>query len=396
MTTTHTSSPRRRRSRQQLLEVIRREGGVTRNDLRLLTGLSRSAVAEAVQDLLDERLVSEDLLAPGGKGAGRGRPSALLVATPSTGLVVGLDFGHEHIAVGVADTSGTVLAQQWLDVGVDEDPQRSLDAACGAATRLLAQIGRSPGQVRAVAAGIPAPIDPDTQRVRRDSVLPAWADVDIRDELGARFGAPVVVENDATMGALGERRFGAARGLRDIVYVKASEGIGAAVLLGGAVHRGSGGLSGEIGHLRLADNGLWCRCGNRGCLETVLSSQLVERRVRDARLHCPDPVHPLRSCADDPVVSAFVTEAGRTLGRVLADLCTWINPSGLVLGGVLGSAGAPMIEGVRESVARFTPLTVSEGLDIRTAQLGLRSELLGCVATAIQEALLLSSAEGAA
>jgi predicted NBD/HSP70 family sugar kinase len=393
MTPSHRASPRRRRSRQHLLEVIRREGGVTRADLKLLTGLSRSAVAEAVQDLLDERLISEDVLAPGGKGSGRGRPSALLVATPRGGLVLALDFGHEHVAVAVADTTGKVLAQQRLEVSVDENPEATLDAAAGTSTRLLGRLGRSLEHVRAGAAGIPAPLDVDTNQVRPDSVMGAWASIDIAAELSSRFNAPVAVANDASMGAIGERRFGAARGMRDFVYVKASEGIGAALVLGGAVHKGSFGLAGEIGHLRYADEGQWFRCGTRGCLETVLSSALVERRVRDARLPSPDPVHPLRDCADDPVVSAFVTEAGRTLGRVLADLCTWINPTGIVLGGVLGSAGAPMVEGVRQSVDRFTPTIATQSLEIKAAQLGLRSELLGCVAAAIQEALFIGEEE---
>src|SRR6478736_10379956 len=109
MNTPESPSARRQRSRQQLLEVIRRENGVTRADLSLITGLSRSAIAEAVQDLLNDRLVAEDVLEAGGKGAGRGRPSALLVATPPSGVVVGVDFGHDHVGVAVASTEGDVL-----------------------------------------------------------------------------------------------------------------------------------------------------------------------------------------------------------------------------------------------------------------------------------------------
>ena len=111
MNTPESPSARRQRSRQQLLEVIRRENGVTRSDLSLITGLSRSAVAEAVQDLMNERLVAEDVLAAGGKGVGRGRPSALLVASGGDGFVVGIDFDHERVTVAVAQIDGQIRAE---------------------------------------------------------------------------------------------------------------------------------------------------------------------------------------------------------------------------------------------------------------------------------------------
>jgi predicted ArsR family transcriptional regulator len=105
-------SARRQRSRQQLLTVIRRENGLTRADLSLITGLSRSAVAEAVQDLLNERLIAEDVLAAGGRGAGRGRPSALLVAAGGSAHVVGVDFDHDRVAVAVATPAGQISAEE--------------------------------------------------------------------------------------------------------------------------------------------------------------------------------------------------------------------------------------------------------------------------------------------
>lgn len=385
-------SARRLRSRQRLLELIRRESGVTRADLSLITGLSRSAIAEAVQDLLNDHLIAEDVLEPGGKGAGRGRPSALLVATAPSGVVLGVDFSHDRVAVAVASTEGEVLAEQSAEVNVDVQGRAALDAAAGMASRLLGHLGVGSGDVRSVAAGIPAPLDVQTSQIRAVSIMPGWTDLNPANELSSMFGRKVAAFNDAELGAQGEMRFGAARGLRDFVYIKASEGIGASVVLNGSIYRGSLGLSGEIGHTRIGDQnqGLWCRCGNRGCLETVVSSDLARDRMRAAGIRSDDPVFPLAGVSADPVTSTIVTEAGRTLGRVLADLCNWLNPAGIVLGGALGTAGRPFVDGVRESINRYAHPSAADAVEVKAAQLGLRSELLGAIAVASHEALYLN------
>ena len=391
MTTSELPSPRRQRSRQHLLEIIRRENGVTRADLILLTGLSRSAIAEAVQDLLSDRLITEDVLDAGGKGAGRGRPSALLMPATAGGTVVGIDFDHDHVAVAIADTEGRVGAEQWTAVDVDARADAALDVASGMVRHLLSQANLSITDVRSVAAGIPAALDVRSKRIHSSSVLSGWVGMDPEQELFSRLGRPVSVANDADLGAQGELRFGAARGARDFLYIKASEGIGAGLVLNGATYRGSMGIAGEIGHTRLNDQGNWCRCGNRGCLETVISSVLVRERMRELRVaDGADPNFPLSQANTHPVAARFVTETGRTLGRVLADLCNALNPALIVLGGELGTAGGALVDGVRESINYYAQPATAQSLDIRSAHLGLRSELLGAVAHATQQALYLA------
>lgn len=379
-------SSRRLRSRQRLLEVIRREGGATRADLSRITGLSRSAIAEAAQDLLDDRLVTEDVLEPGGRGAGRGRPSALLVAVPPSGVVVGIDFGHDHVAVAVAETDGRVLGEQQTVLDVDLQARTALDAASMTTFRLLSSLGLTFGDVRSVVAGIPAPLDAEGNQINALQIMPGWVGLNPGDELSRLFGRPVTTMNDAELGAHGELRFGAARGLRDFVYLKASDGIGASLVLSGKVYRGAQGMSGEIGHTRVQDQSLLCRCGKRGCLETVVSSAVVIDRMRAAGLRPADERFPLADVESSTVLSTMVTDVGRTLGRVLADLCNWINPAAVVLGGALGTAGQPLVVGVRESINRYAHAGAAESLEIKTTQLGLRSELLGAVAVACQEA----------
>jgi len=384
-----TSSTRRQRSRQQLLEVIRRENGVTRADLSLITGLSRSAVADTVQDLLNERLIAEDVLAAGGRGAGRGRPSALLVAAGGTGSVVGIDFDHERVAVAVADTDGRIRGEKHAAVNVDSEAAAALDVAVGMVHRLLGQTGIGMPDIRAIAAGVPAPLDIRTNRIHSASVLTGWVGLDPAQELSNRLGRPVLIGNDADLGAVGELRFGVAKGARDFLYVKASEGIGAGLVLRGSVYHGATGAAGEIGHTRLGEQGAWCRCGNRGCLETVVSSTLVRQLMSELGIpRGHDDTFPLADAARHPVTGRFIAEAGRTLGRVLADLCNCLNPGMIVLGGELGTAGEPLADGVRESINRFAQPCTAAAVEVKVAALGLRSELLGAVSLAGQHAML--------
>jgi predicted NBD/HSP70 family sugar kinase/biotin operon repressor len=379
-------SSRRRRSREQLLATIRAGGGVSRAELRVLTGLSRSAVADGVQALLADGLVVEDA---GGAGAARGRPASLLHAAAPSGLVAGIDFGHAHVSAALARTSGAIVAERRSALDVDEHAAKALDTAAELVHGLLEETATAPADLLAVAAGIPGPLDLHSNRVRSPTILSGWVDVAPDAELERRIGRPVLVANDADMGARGELRFGAARGCRDFIYVKASHGIGAGLVLRGETYRGAVGVTGEIGHTQVAGAGNWCRCGNRGCLETVVSITEFRRQLAEARVEASVDDEPaLTAISGDPVAARLLAAAGRTLGRVLADLCNCLNPAAIVLGGELGAVGEPFARGVRESIDRSAQPAVAEAVDIRTAQLGLRSELLGAVATAAQAARL--------
>ena len=278
-------SARRRRTRQQLLVAIREHPGVTRGELSRLTGLSRSATAEGVQALLSQRRVAERRTNP---APGRGRPTTLLFPSAPEGFVGGIDFGHSHVFVAVADTSGRVLADECQTADVDQHSTDALDAAADLLMQCLAAAGLTVSDLAGVAAGIPCPLDADTGVVRSPTILADWVDLHPASELAARIGRPVHVDNDANMGARGEQHFGAAQGCRDCIYVKASHGIGAGLVLGGQTYRGT-----------------------------------------------------------------------------------------------LGTAGDPLLAGIRESIDRFAQPAAAHAVRIRAAELGLRAELFGAIAAAL-------------
>lgn len=385
-------SARRRRTREQLLAVLARHEALSRTELAALTGLSRSAVGACVADLVEDGLVGETP-ASDRPAAGPGRRAAVVRLRRGAGIVLGLDFGHTHVTAAVADTEGRILAERGETLDVDGQPEQAVDAGARLAAAALKDSGHTMDQVRGAAAGIPGPLDVRTSVVREPTILANWIGLDPAAELGRRLGRAVAVANDADMGAWAEHVYGAARGIDDLVYVKASHGIGAGLILGGRPYRGATGIAGEIGHTQLPGAINWCRCGNQGCLETVVSVGAVHRRLAhvlggafgEALEQGGAALPSMAELAASPAAARVFTDAGRTIGRVLADLINCLNPAAVVLGGELGAAGEPLVAGVRESVDRHAGQAGSGAVQVLAGRLGTRAELLGAVAAAIRQ-----------
>lgn len=383
MERTGQASARRERTRRLLLDEVQRRALASRAELGAATGLSHSAVAAGVADLLAAGLIEEDhSVGPAGV---RGRRPALLRPARPTGYVAGIDFGHMHVRIALADTAGRVVAEDMRVLDVDQHAVAALDTAADLVSAVLARADVESGQLLAVAAGIPGPLDRRRKVVTSPTILSSWIDFAPAAELGRRLRREVLIGNDADMGALGEKRFGSARGYSDFLYIKASHGIGASLVIGGRCYLGSRGFSGEIGHTQLPGALNHCRCGNRGCLESIVSVPEVRRQLGNTHLRddLSSAQQPLADIARDPVGSRVLMEAGRMVGRVVADGCNWFNPEAVILGGELGVSGPPFAEGFRESVDRYAQPATAEAVTVEIAGLGDRAEVMGSVAAAL-------------
>lgn len=371
--------PARERSRTLIYHLIRDVPGVTRPELIRQTGLSRTAVAHLVGKLIESGRVQEQHPELKGQGSGSGRPAGRLSATPSGSPVGALDFGHNHVWAAVADGSGQILADERMAIDVDQAAPDALDRSTSALRSLAQRLGVGP--LACVVAGIPGPVDSRNGLVQSPTILSGWVGLSPVREVRERLELPVFIENDAVLGARGELRKGAGRGYRDFLYVKASHGVGAGMVINGQPYRGATGLAGEIGHTQLANNMELCRCGNRGCLEAVVSVQAIRRQLAHTHPHLDAATVELNQL-DDPISGRMLGEAGRTIGRVLADLCNLFNPAAIIIGGELGASGPALIEGIRESILRFAQPATAAVIDVRAAELGTRAELVGALETA--------------
>ncbi len=369
----------REANRLRIVDELRRRGNATRGELSAATGLSRTTVTTLVAEMQARGLVVED-------GAAReddarpGRPAALLRLEAAAGAALGVDFGHSHVRVAVADLACTVLAERCIPFAVAQDAPAALDAAAQLAFATLRAAGVSPGQVVGAGMGLPGPLNPRTGTVSPSSILGGWAGVRPAGELAGRLGVPVALDNDANLGALAEMFLGAGRGVENLVYLKVSSGIGAGIIAGGRLHHGATGLAGEIGHVQLRPDGAVCRCGSRGCLETVAASAAVLellRPVLGAGLTLAEALEHTRS--GHTGARRVLADAGRAVGSAVADLCNALNPDAIVVGGDLSRAGDALVAGIRDAVDRRALPAAAGAVTVSAGALGERAEVLGAL-----------------
>lgn len=376
----------RERNRLRVVDALRRKGTATRSELARLTGLSRTTVATLVSDLQARGLVVEHPRGGSSRGASvaRGRPAGVLALDATVGAAIGVDFGHRHVRVAIADLSSTVLAEDVVELDVDHAAAAALDAAVELVDRVLAVSGTDPERVLGVGMGLPAPIDRRTGSVASANILEGWSGIRPAEELSSRLGLHVEIDNDANLGARAEHSFGAGRAYSDLVYIQLRAGIGSGLVIGGRLHYGVGGFAGEIGHIQVEPAGAVCRCGNRGCLETIASAEAIVAALRPSRGR-DLTVQGLIAFVQEGDVGAtrIVTDAGRAIGRVLADLCNYVNPACIIAGGDLAAAGPQLLDGIRDSIDRYALPAAAAAVEVRAGALGDRAEVLGALALVI-------------
>ena len=364
-------------SRLRVIEALFRRPGISRTQVGEDAGLSRPTVT-AVLDELELAGIIEQSAEPEDDARPRptGRPPIQIRLAPRAAFAVGLDFGHRHVRAALCDLSGQPVADAWSEAEVDSAPTASLDLAHELVRGLLERAAVDPADVIGVGMGLAAPVDAATGTAYVEGILPGWGGLRPAAEMEARLNLPVKLENDANVGALGERRFGVARGARDIAYVRLSAGIGLGLILNGEPYRGRLGIAGELGHVRaVADGGAVCRCGNRGCLETVASAAAVADSLG---VHVPR-VAELVHAGDERALRA-VAAAGEAVGTAMAAIVNVLNPELVVIGGELAGAGPVLLDPLRRAIAESVIAPSAAVVETRVGALGERAEVLGAAA----------------
>jgi predicted NBD/HSP70 family sugar kinase len=386
----------RRLGRVRVLRALSGSPGVSRAELVQQTGLARASVGAVLLDLIGAGLVREtpDPATPTPR---TGRPPQLLSLVPTAAYALGVDIGHDHVRAVLADLSGIPSWDGSERLDVDHHPGRTLQAATELIGRALAETGVPRDKILGLGLGIACPVDESRGELRAGGIMPGWAGVRPADELAGRTGLAVRIINDANACVLAEQRFGAARDSGDIVYLRLSSGIGAGVVSGGRMLLGHRGLAGELGHVTVEPNGALCRCGNRGCLETVASPAAIAallarswgRPVSDTDL---DGL--LRS--GDRGARRAIEDAGDAVGRVLASAVVLLNPELVVIGGELASAGEALFEPIRRALARSVMSSHDHELRIVASTLGDSAGVRGAATLVLGSApeLLSSVGEG--
>ncbi len=226
--------------------------------------------------------------------------------------------------------------------------------------------------------GLPVPVQTGTGTRWPTTTMPGWEDFPLADHFTSRWHAPIFVENDARAITIGEYAPGTDSEGSDILLgVKYASGIGSGVVVDGHALRGSSGAAGDIGHIRISSNGPRCRCGRRGCLAAYVSGRALLRDLRSTGVRTLDDIV-ARLDAGDREVTAAVREAAALLGRTLSNTVQFVNPSRVVLGGVLGRH--PLVaQQVSQQVKRHTIARIADEVTVSVGALGEEAATVGLV-----------------
>jgi predicted NBD/HSP70 family sugar kinase len=375
----------RERNRERVVGALRERGHISQAEIARMTGLSRTTVYSLVSELKDSGVVHEvETGVPDFRG---GRPAVLLMLRDSSLAVVGIDFGHSHVGVAVANIGHDVLAERRCDLDVSHDARAALETAARLVDEALTEARVERKSVIGAGIGIPGPLDRALGAAGSATILPGWTGIRIRSEMSDRLAMPVEIENDANLGALAEMTWGAGRDCSNFAYIKAATGIGAGLVVDGRLLRGASGTAGEIGHTTLDESGALCYCGNRGCLETVASGPAILQLVGQG----DDPTLTLDRVIElaaegDVRCRRALADAGREIGVAVAGLCNLINPERVIVGGLLSRANDVLLQPLRESIRRHAVQAAAEKVEVVQAVFVERAELLGSLALALNAA----------
>lgn len=393
----HQASNSSLNERARVLAALHRLGRTTRVVVARETGLNRAVVQQRLADLGASGLVAD----AGIEASSGGRPPKQVRFRAEAGCVLAADLGATSIDVATCDLDGAILAHAAEDADIAAGPEAILSRLEISFDRLLTDPMVAGRPLWGIGVGLPGPIEFETGRPVSPPIMPGWDGCPVRDRLGDRFDAPVWVDNDVNVMALGERTKGIARQHDNVVFIKVGTGIGAGIISHGRLHRGAQGSAGDMGHIQATtDPSVRCRCGKIGCLEAAVGGAALGRQAEElARSgESPDLAGMLAersslSAADlvsaalhgDLAAIALLQQAGRLIGGLGAAIVNFFNPSLIVVGGGVANAGDLLLSGIREVIyARSTPLSTRH-LQVQRSSLGDRAGVTGAATMVLDE-----------
>jgi predicted NBD/HSP70 family sugar kinase len=365
----------------KLINLVRTGQAVTRPALEQETGLGRKVVTQRVQQAIDVGLLEDGDLAP---SAG-GRPSRLLRFRTEAGHVYAGMIGATEMTAAVATLDGTLVASLHEDWVAADRPDQTLEVLDALFVRLARRTRTEPW---AFGIGVAGPVDFGTGRLVDPPIMPGWDGYSVSARLRERYGAPVLVDNDVNIMALGEY-WARWRDTAHLLFVKVGTGIGCGVITDGRIHRGAQGAAGDIGHIHVPDHDdVICRCGNLGCLEAIAGGGAMAARLSEAGINADNSRDVVRHVRDGrPEAMRLVRQAGRELGGVLASAVNFFNPGVIVIGGDIAHADEHLLAGVREVVYRRSTALATRSIRIARSTLDDRAGVIGA-AVMVTEAVL--------
>lgn len=310
--------------------------------------------------------------------------------------VLGVDIGGSNSVVAVADQSGSIFTHKQILTPNVLGPNLNIDMILTAACQIIQETGKS---IDAIGIGCGGPLDRRTGTLHKVANLPGWDGICLTEIFEDITGAPAFLDNDATAAAMGEAAFGAGKGLANFVYLTVSTGIGGGIIINGKPYRGHGENAGEIGHTKIIPDGPPCKCGDRGCLETLASGTAIARIAKEGLADNPDSILNDALNERDGLTARSVSVAAKKgdiyankiwsdatyhLGLGVANVVNILNPELVVIGGGVANAGEMLFKPVTEVVNQRAMKALADDVKIAPSHHGDLIGVMGAIAVALE------------
>jgi glucokinase-like ROK family protein len=384
-----------------LLTSVDSEGEqpLSRSQLARKTNLSSTTITNLVAELIEQGIVAEDRNTPEDIQRPVGRPRTGLYLIPDARYVVGVHIGVGLYRIAVMNLRAEIVCSKLVNFAINTSPGDVLQGMCADIHELVTNCSVDRRLILGVGVGASGLVD----YLEGINILAPnldWHQVPIRDFMESHLGLPVVVENNVRAMALGEAYFGCGRGAQSVAFVYGRTGVGAGFVINHQLFRGSSTGAGEIGHMILVpENGELCRCGNRGCLETLVSEAVIIRRAQRIAEMKPDGIlaqlladpgdRSIVECVfqaarqGDTDILQLLKEIGQYLGIALANLVNIFNPELIILGGLFAQAEELILPVARETLNRLAFAGLGEKVKLVPTIFGWRAGVTGAAAVAL-------------
>lgn len=385
-----------------IMRQLRAHAPISRAALAEMTGLNKTTVSSLVNELIERQFVREVGLEESGPGRGAGRLGILLTLDPQAGYIVSAEIGVDFITVICTNFAPEIIWHHTENIEPDTSQHTIIDRVL-ALLQIAADAGReSCSTFLGIAVGVPGLVDQSSGSLLFAPNL-KWQNVPLRDIIQKSFEAPVVVDNEASIAALGEYYFGAAQHYQEVLYISAGVGLGGGIVHEGQLFSGVTGFGSEFGHMTMDPDGELCNCGNHGCWETLVSQaalfRIIESGVKSGQPSqfsnkfddCPTiltvPMIVEAAKDGDKLAIQGLNNIGQKLGIGIASLVNALNPDLVVFGGILSLASEFLLPVVENVLQRRALPWNRNATKIVTAHHGLNACVMGGVAKVYQTIL---------
>jgi glucokinase-like ROK family protein len=364
-----------------VLDVIVRQYPISRARISEITGLTKATVSSLVNGLIASHMVTESGM---GESSG-GRKPVMLLFNKCAGYAIGIDLDIHCITGVLTDLEGNIVDEIIIDL-----EKLSVDAVVAdlktCIHQLIERSPKSPYGIIGIGIGVPGMVNEAGTIVFAPNL--AWENVSIHQLIAEEFAIPVILDNEANAGAVGEKQFGAGKSTSNMIYVSLGVGIGTGIIIKNELYRGFSGISGEMGHVTIEAHGRKCRCGNIGCWELYASENALLDKAQAlsfASAHKPPTIQELIRLAEagNQEVIQLLVQMGQYLGMGIINIMNTFNPELIIIGSRLTAAEPWLLKPIQQMIAeRSFPYSRRE-MRIEFSCLGAKSTVMGAAHFAI-------------